>query len=289
MKWWTVQRTDDRPVTAATEFQVSARGAGPPLPRVIVEKLAATDAGTAVLAEQVRRYQQGDATWQPLIRALWDKHVEAPTMTLRSMTLRSNPRSPVADYKRKHWGVPATTEYQVKHPALPTGYTLPEIGKLLELRVRGRTGKGPGNRMRVVRIEPTQPAHLAYSPDQVTRLFCVLRPEDNAELARDYGDDDSEWVMLNQVHRARGGRQADWPYAHDVPVKVLGVLHAVVYHTDKGSYEGDDEPDGPSDYIHEMGTEGDEPPVKPLLCMDAHGYLYLAGGSYVVEDRGIVN
>ena len=203
--------------------------------------------------------------------------------------LRRNPRSPVHDYQRKHWGVPATTAYKVSHPALPAGYEVPELGKLLELRVRGKTGgKAGSNRMRLVRIEPTQPAQLAYSPDKVSRLFCLLRPEDNAELARDYGQD-ATWQSLNAIHRERGGRQAQWPYAVDVTVTILGILHAVVYHTNKGSYEPGEDPDGPSNYVHEMGTEGDEDPVKPLLCMDQRGYLYLAGGSYIVEDRGIVN
>jgi hypothetical protein len=55
----------------------------------------------------------------------------------------------------------------------------------------------------------------------------------------------------------------------------LGQLEAVIYRSDKN--------DGKHDYIHHFKGQ------KPLLAMDSDNTrLHLVGGSYTVEDRGIV-
>lgn len=60
----------------------------------------------------------------------------------------------------------------------------------------------------------------------------------------------------------------------------LGRLEAVTYSTKKGK-------EGLQHYEHAFGEEGGE---KPFLAMDPdNDRLHVVGGSYKVEDRGIVN
>lgn len=60
-------------------------------------------------------------------------------------------------------------------------------------------------------------------------------------------------------------------------VVVLGELTGVIYRTIKGN-------DSPTLYVHSFN----EP--MPLLCMDIDGtQLYILGGRYHIENKGIVN
>ena len=60
----------------------------------------------------------------------------------------------------------------------------------------------------------------------------------------------------------------------------LGRLEAVTYSTRKGR-------DGLAHYEHQFGEDGGR---KPRLAMDARSKrLHVVGGSYRVEDRGIVD
>lgn len=61
-------------------------------------------------------------------------------------------------------------------------------------------------------------------------------------------------------------------------VVVLGLLKGVIYETKKGNDKK------PVEYIHAF-----EPPY-PLLCCDVNKkQLYIIGGSYRIEKRGIVH
>lgn len=59
------------------------------------------------------------------------------------------------------------------------------------------------------------------------------------------------------------------------PITLLGVLERVEYFADKRG-------DGPSIYYHDFSSK------KPVLAYDTSGLLAIAGGSYVVNERGIV-
>ncbi len=60
----------------------------------------------------------------------------------------------------------------------------------------------------------------------------------------------------------------------------LGTLKAIVYATNK-------EGDGPSEYEHAFGEDGGR---KPDLAVDIDtGRLHIVGGTYRVEERGIVD
>lgn len=60
----------------------------------------------------------------------------------------------------------------------------------------------------------------------------------------------------------------------------LGRLESVVYRTNKKG-------DGLSHYEHEFSEDGGK---KPSLCVDpSSGKLHIVGGSYRVEERGIVD
>ena len=68
----------------------------------------------------------------------------------------------------------------------------------------------------------------------------------------------------------------DYP---DIKVKPIGILRNVVYATPKKG-------DGFSLYIHEMGEETG---IKPALCVDKTGRLWIIGGDYTCPVPGITN
>jgi len=88
---------------------------------------------------------------------------------------------------------------------------------------------------------------------------------------------------LPQLARLAGGRHATADYPR-IPVQPIGVLTHVTYLTMK---RDDAIEDGwvPSQYIHNMGEEGG---IPPILAVDGHGRLWIAGGSYRVVDGGII-
>ena len=175
------------------------------------------------------------------------------------------------EYEAAHWGKAPTHVYEVDDDRLPQ--TLVQMGFLKELHVKPDHGKP-------YRLTFTKPSSVAYDPTGLSHLFLVLHVQDRHDVSgiraklRVPHDD-----ILAEVADDVGGRQADWHYP-DLRVAVLGTCTHVVYATHKKG-------DGPSDYIHELGEEHGG--IKPALCVDVRGCLWLAGGSYVVEHRGIVN
>lgn len=78
------------------------------------------------------------------------------------------------------------------------------------------------------------------------------------------------WGLVGEK-RAKALRVADV----SKPCTDMGELFAVEYLTEKGD-------DGPSLYRHEFESR------LPILAFDSAGLLLIAGGSYTVEERGIV-
>lgn len=175
------------------------------------------------------------------------------------------------EYEAAHWGIAPKHVFEVADRDIPK--TLVQMGFLKELHVKPAHGGK-------YRLTFSKPSSVAYDPTGLRHLFLVLTPKDQRDIAairaklRVPADD-----MLGEVADEVGGRQADWRYPA-LRVAVLGTCTHVVYATHKKG-------DGPSDYIHELGE--DRGGIKPALCVDQAGRLWLAGGSYKVEHRGIVN
>lgn len=177
------------------------------------------------------------------------------------------------EYRKAHWGVEADRVYEVRdNPHLPR--TLVEMGKLRGLRLKG-----------MGEIEFTGVSSLAYTQDRATRLYPVLSEKDRADVCglvqQDKIGNGSSWMHYADVAAHVGGRQADFRSSLDrVTVMPLGVCTHVIYETEKQG-------DGRSRYIHKLGEERGG--VEPWLVITEDGFLLFAGGSYVVEHRGIVN
>lgn len=190
---------------------------------------------------------------------------------------RANPaRNPAAArYESAHWGKPPAWTKRVSHPELAERQHVVQMGELLTLEYREPSTR----RLHTLEFAPGT-AHLAFTPDKAERLVVLTSAEDRkaaAAMCRDLAPR-SPWEALPDVAADVGGRQATFT-SPDVAVREVGRLTRVVYRTDK-------EGDGESDYVHRMGEEGG---IEPVLCVDARGYLYLAGGSYRVPDRGIIH
>jgi hypothetical protein len=84
---------------------------------------------------------------------------------------------------------------------------------------------------------------------------------------------------LSDLAFLAGGRHARHDYPEEVEGKLLGLLTAVAYFTDKKG-------DGPSFYIHKFGEESG---ILPIPCVDRTGRLWLAGGNYRSLDPGITD
>ena len=180
------------------------------------------------------------------------------------------------EYKMSHWGVAPDVVYEVDQPHLPRNEPVIEMGKLRELWVQPEHGR------------PYQLTFddnytmLGFTRDKVQRLYIILSDEDREGVRKILVADNKrkklEWFGLPDVHAYVGGRQARYPI-DDITVTCLGTLTDVVYLTEK---RGDDV----SEYKHEMGEEGG---ISPMLCADKDGYLFIAGGSYSVPNRGIIH
>ncbi len=174
------------------------------------------------------------------------------------------------EYTNAHWGEPSKRVYEVDDPYLPA--VVVQMGLLRRLDIEaGDTHYS---------IELAQPSSLVYSTDEATRLYLVLSDKDRSDVCKIMPKLPHEGpAKLNTIAKQVGGRQARFAHA-GVDVYVLGTLTHVVYQTTKKG-------DGKSDYIHELGEDAGG--IAPAICVDADGRLLLAGGSYVVEHRGICN
>jgi len=182
----------------------------------------------------------------------------------------------VQEYRAAHWGVMPDVIYEVDQPHLPRNQPIVEMGKLRELWIQPAQGKPY-----ILEFDDNF-TMLGFTRDTVQRLYIILSDEDRQDIAEMVANDSERykvnWYNLPDLHAYIGGRQAKYPI-DDVPVVCLGKLTHVMYLTEKKG-------DNVSEYKHEMGEYGGR---KPLLCADADGHLYIAGGSYSVPNRGIIH
>lgn len=124
-------------------------------------------------------------------------------------------------------------------------------------------------------------SHIAFDPvhsDQ--RLYLLINDKALPVLRERLWDANSARPMdLNDVALIAGGRHGrrrDYP---EIMVKPVGLLTAVVYFANKKT-------NGPSYYIHAVGEISHH---YPILCVDAEGKLWLAGGNYTSPTEGITD
>jgi hypothetical protein len=162
---------------------------------------------------------------------------------------RPNQAQTAAELSEQFHGRPVDRVTEVSETMLERA-ELAELGRLLELRVVTFAGDAY-----VLSFQRTH-MRLCATPDG-SQLYLVG------------GDQD---VDLDSLGIDDMGKD-------DLP---LGVLTAIVYHTTKGFHDFE-----PTDYIHDFGEEGGEP---PLLSFDRlNRALRISGGSYRVEPAGIVD
>lgn len=180
-------------------------------------------------------------------------------------------------YSDWHWGIPHTKVIEFDGPP---GSGI-QCGRLVELRyyVPERT------REQRLRLDPNEieRCHLAFDHQHpYERLYLILSAPVKAKMAAQFFNPEAKSIPLATVAAKVGGVQKplgknDYP---DVLVQPFAVLTHILYKTTK-------EGDGLSTYIHTMGEE--EGGVRPFLCVDADGNVWLAGGSYTCPDPGITN
>lgn len=196
------------------------------------------------------------------------------------MTTRPNKRF-IDTYKKMHWGLPADRIIEVRDPDYPEHMV--QMGNLVELRVQ-RTAQGQPSRI-LTDPRRTPLAHLAWDPTHPhQRLYIVTQEPERQGAKRAFWNPRGVMYSLADLAALVRGHHAmrDYP---TMAVQPIGVLTHVCYVTSKLP---DWEEDGrrPSNYIHEMGEEGGHPPI---LAVDSIGRLWIAGGTYTVEEGGIAN
>jgi len=153
---------------------------------------------------------------------------------------------------------------------------LVEIGRLAELYVH-RPGQRKPDLIKI-RDDRKNASHVAFDPrHKHQRIYLLIAGPERRGAARKFWSAQRKSMTLPAVAKLAGGRHATTDYPR-VPVQPIGVLSHVTYLTDKKG-------DGLSYYIHEMGEEGGKPPI---LAVDPHGRLWLAGGSYTCPTPGIM-
>ena len=182
-------------------------------------------------------------------------------------------------YEKWHWGLGAKQEIDIDDDDLPD--TLVECGRLAELHfwpVDGRTARKDKQLRLPEKIANN--SHLAFDPDHAfDRLYTILDPKYQKKIKKGYWDRSSTKIFNPaDIAQAVGGKHATNDYP-DIEVKPIGILRNIVYACDKKG-------DGFSLYIHKMGEETG---IKPVLCVDKWGRLWIIGGDYTSPIPGITN
>lgn len=195
-------------------------------------------------------------------------------------------RQGVQQYDDWHWGISPDRVLNWDDPDTPE--MLIECGRLVGLHIRlpdGASYHRSPRRERDTRVEfspkVSEQSHIAYDPNHPhQRLYLLLSSTALPVLATQFWTKNGVAPMdLNEAAVVAGGRhgeQMDYPH---VQVKTVGILTALIYFTHKQG-------DGPSYYIHKMGEKTH---FYPVLCADAGGRLWIAGGSYTSPTVGITD
>lgn len=181
-----------------------------------------------------------------------------------------NPAAPAFQaFTRTHWGIEPQRVAQLRDPDLP-----PEVSRMGELvEIEGEGG---------LLIRGDTACHLVHDPGPAQKLYLMLSQAARQACRRQLWGRRAAPLALQEAQEQAGGRQARYPHrCPGLPVQVLGRANAVSYFTVKN---GDDEEQEGVEYRHALGEEGG---VRPLLCVDNQGRLWLAGGSYTVPAPGI--
>ena len=161
---------------------------------------------------------------------------------------------------------------------------LVECGRLVRLHFRAPR-KGHPRRERDTMFELARPvarrSFLTFDADHPNqRLYLCVAPEATPHIAqRFWAENNVPAMALGHVAALAGGRHGKSDDYPDVMVKPVGLLTAIVYHTDKNG-------DGPSYYIHQMAEESC---YYPFLVADAEGRFWVAGGNYTCPVQGITD
>lgn len=199
-------------------------------------------------------------------------------------------------YKKWHWGSDATTLIEWSDPDV-LAKRLVEIGRLVELYVRGMDeGTRVKGEMFAVPERLVPHNHVAFDPDHPSdRIYLLAETPLRRLLRRTYWNPGGKTYSLGSVAVAAGGRHArgtkndydgnDYP---DVAVQPVGILTHVTYLTEKVGDPGEKRLgwDNANLYIHHMGEESG---IQPVLCIDAEGRIWMAGGNYTCPTPGITD
>jgi hypothetical protein len=124
------------------------------------------------------------------------------------------------------------------------------------------------------------PSKLKRTMIEVVKARLRRNPEDEQALDVSRG--------IEEMHEMFLGRPVDEVLLAEVPAQVpdeftiLGELEAVTYLAGKNHIENGEI----SLWEHEFGEEDG---IKPKLCADKHGRLWIIGGNYRLTPRGIEN
>lgn len=195
-----------------------------------------------------------------------------------------------AGYAWKWWGAddperPKMRYFRVTDPDLDANgeKEIVSCGVLVQIRYRipvtGDIERNPEREFNLP-ASVSRWSYLMYDRnDPGQRLYTVL-----TQRARDY-----VYSTLYSENPFRPGKLADFAkHTHgrhangwypDVTVKPVGLASVVIYDADKKT-------DGRSNYIHRFGEETG---IRPMLCVDAKGGLWFAGGDYTTPTAGITN
>lgn len=172
---------------------------------------------------------------------------------------------------------PWRTGYVFATPAAPTAMTVPaKPPAALAIKPKPAAAKPPA---------PAAPAKKPVWPLVVGALllagaavvfFTAKKRRAKSRPTRDNPAAASEFYeKFHWGRRPSRTKRVKVPEAPETLTE-LGRLEAITYSTKKGD-------DGIADYVHDFGGK------KPVLAVDPeNGRLHIVGGSYTVEDRGIV-
>lgn len=182
-------------------------------------------------------------------------------------------------YRDWHWGLPHSNLIDWTDPDYPEGELI-ECGRLKEIHVRRAGTKS--NRVSIMKMTSSEEkaSHLVFDPNhRWRRLYMLCSADLRTRMKPLYSVDNGiSQRNMNEVARALKGRHATEDYP-PIKVRPLGVITHVVYSTEKKG-------DGPSAYIHELGEVSG---IRPWLCVDARGRLWMVGGNYTVPNPGITD
>lgn len=186
-------------------------------------------------------------------------------------------------YKSHHWGLPPQRRIDLG-PSRVFPDEMPQMGELIRVLIEGIEEGPVGEPGQAVEVDLPQGTHLAFGLQRPRRLYVVFEsPELGRDVARAFWRPGAPSAPLQQINdQVRGRwkhRAFSRPAARNLQVQPVGWLLEVWYQSEKGK-------DGPSTYHHIMGEETNQP---PMLCVDSTGSLWLAGGNYKVEPRGVVD